>query len=328
MEPTPIPTPAELEQVFFPWPARGRATDGHPMARIGIRLNLYFRRSGEPAMRRALVAITEDYLRLAQGRIRHYAFADDNRARSAKSGTEPDLTLLRQQAEGDGGFELEMSAAPEGHANPWAMQFLATRPEAPAEKLGFLVAYLPFSAFEGAPRGSLRNLFHRWCNALAAEHAYAGYGFVLPSDIGGENAAVRRIGELAMRFVGLDVDSPGATAIQCKEGIRCVNWLTAVSARLLERMGGAAAVATAAGPAIQTRDYRAGTIFQAGETPQIGDADQQVAPGDYVALGRALKQLRAPFPISIFDAPPGFRVPQGADPDRAFAQVWLARFDG
>ena len=68
-------------------------------------------------------------------------------------------------------------------------------------------------------------------------------------------------------------------------------------------------------------DDLTGAVFQAGPVPQLGDSQQGLIPDRYVALGRELKPLRAPYPSTmIYDA-------EGKD-NKAFTQRWLARFDG
>ena len=158
-------------------------------------------------------------------------------------------------------------------------------------------------------------------NALQVEHAYGGLGLILPFDVGGMSAALQVVGGVAMRFPGLDVDDLTGVIIHCKQGIKSVNFLTAVSDRLLVKVGGADAVAAQAGAGIEMHRYKTGAVFQAGPVPQLGDSEQGLIPDRYVALGRVLRPLRAPYPSTmLYD-------PEGKD-NKAFTQRWLARFDG
>ena len=72
-------------------------------------------------------------------------------------------------------------------------------------------------------------------------------------------------------------------------------------------MGRAEAVVRQAGPAITTLPYTKGTIFVAGSAPEIGDTEQGLVPQAYVALGRALKPLRAEYPDTISTSRPATR---------------------
>ena len=327
-----------LERCFVPWSSPGRDWDGQPMARIGVRLVFYFRNGENPEVRGALLTIIERYLRATQQPIRRYGLPDEKRYRLPADGEAVDLSLLRERVDRPAEqWSLDISAErEEAHASHWSLLTLADR-----GGLSYFVVYFPFSFFEGAQRFSLRTIFQRFCSALKVDQAYGGMGFVLPVEIGDQRAAIRRIGPYAMTFTGLDVDLPTSTSIHCNDGIRCINWLTAVNSRLLERVGGAEAVQAKAGRAITTLPYDNGTIFVAGATPQIGDAEAGVIATDFIALGRALKPLRSPYPSTIFEAPPGYILPPGytaklgwgdAKPhqlaDALFAQRWLARFDG
>ncbi|MGR8930782.1 MAG: type VI immunity family protein [Gammaproteobacteria bacterium] len=319
------PSPAELEQFYIPFP------DGDPAARIGLRLDFFFRRSSEADLRERLVACIEHYLALAGDRIILYSVAGDRRYRKLKPGQRVDPDRLRKMVAPEKSFTFEASSAEAGIAQHWAISALSSGIKFIDEELGYLIAYLPLTALQNAPPRSFTKLFLYFCDSLAVEHAYGGLGWVLPFDPGGRNGALNlsALAEPAVRFCGLDINAPNGTLMHCRNGIKSINWLTAVSHRLLERVGGAEAVAQAAGPEIIVHPYGNGAVFQAGTMPQIGDRQQGLIPAPYVALGRALKPLRAAFNnYPIFTAPPNYPAPVGKDPDEVFTQQWLARFDG
>ena len=318
------PTPAELEQFYLPFP------DGDPAARIGLRLSFYFRRPGEADLRKALAGCIQNYLALAGDRIIVYAFANDRQYRKLKPGQRIDPTKLLEMADAGKAFNFEASAGLEGIAQHWSINVMSSQITFREDELGYLLAYLPFTILENAPPRSFTKLFLHYCNALAVEHAYGGMGWVLPFDVGGSNGALRlnSLGEQVMRFCCLDVDDPSGTILHCEQGIKSINWLTAVSNRLLERIGGAESVARSAGYGIERLPYGNGIVFQAGASPQIGDTLQGFVPQAYLALGKALKPLRAEYPWPLFTAPPGYPSPNHSDPDIAFSQRWMARFDG
>ena len=318
------PTPAELEQFYIPFP------DGDPAARIGLRMSFYFRRLAEEDLRKSLVVCIQHYLALAGDRIILYSFAGDRQYRKLKPGQRIDTTKLLAMTNPEKGFDFEASAGLEGIAQHWSISIMSSQITFQKDELGYLLAYLPFTALENAPPRSFTKLFVQICNALDVEHAYGGMGWVLPFDVGGSNGALRlsTLGEQVMRFSCLDVDDPSGTILHCKQGIKSINWLTAVSNRLLERIDGADSVVRTAGHGVESHAYGNGMVFQAGSSPQIGDSVQGVIPQAYLALGKALKPLRAKYPWPIFTAPPGYPSPGNVDPDIAFTQRWLARFDG
>jgi hypothetical protein len=322
---TNLPTPAELEQFYIPF------RDGRPAARIGLRLDLYFRRLGELELRKALVTCIEHYLNLAGDRIKLCAFANDRQFRKLKPGQRVELERFRKMLNPEEDFNFEASASNEGYAEHWSMSIKSSQVTFREDELGYLIAYLPFTVLENAPPRSFTKLFLYYCNALAVEHAYGGMGWVLPFDVAGRNGALNLpgLGEQAWRFCALDVDDPTGTAIHCEHGIKSINWLTAVSTRLLERVGGADAVARAAGHEIVVHPFSNGAVFQAGEQPQIGDSYHGLIPPAYVALGKALKPLRAAYKDTLLYAPANYGpVPEGQSPNKVFTQRWLARFDG
>lgn len=327
-----------LERTYIPWPTEGRPWDGEPMARYGVRMVFYFRNGQTPEVRGALLAIIEQYLSAAEQPIRRYGMADDTRYRFPADGEALDLGKLRERVDQPGkSWSINLSAErEEACASHWSLLALSTR-----GGLSYFVLYFPFTYFAGAQPRTVRTLFQRWCSALKVDHAYGGMGFVLPVDVGDQDAAIGRIGHYAMNFIGLDTDVPSWTSIHCTDGIRCINWLTAIKTPWLDRIGGADTVAAAAGPAIGRLPYEGGTIFVAGASPQIGDVEAGVIPTDFIALGRVLKPLRAAYPTGIFNPPPDYPVPPGytarygwgeAKPHQLaaalYAQRWLARFDG
>jgi hypothetical protein len=153
-------------------------------------------------------------------------------------------------------------------------------------------------------------------------------------------AALKRLGPLATRFMGLDLDYPGSVGVRCRDGIRTVNWLTAIDEKWLARVGGAQTVLNVAGPEVTAMPYSKGTIFVAGQAPEIGDTESGKRPLAYAQLGRAVAPLRSDIPEMWFTPPAGYEAPDGftsksgwrdAEPDELpalhYLKTWLARFD-
>ena len=87
--------------------------------------------------------------------------------------------------------------------------------------------------------------------------------------------------------------------------------------------------------------YSQGTIFVAGQAPEIGDSETGKVPQAYRQLGRAVAPLRPQIPETWFTPPPGFEAPPGfasklggvdAEPEQLpaiyYLNSYLARFDG
>ena len=309
--------------VYFP--------SGNPAARLGLTISFYFGAPGSPPRRRALVHCIEQYLQQAQGMLRVYRVCGDRRYRKLNPKDKPDINLVITKSEENSPFWFEASGAErDGISHNWSIGALARNIER-ATYLGYLILTYPLSISQtnGWSIQTFTQQFVSFCDALQVEHAYSGLGLILPFDSTGMDAAHKYIGTIAINRPGLDVDDPTGIIIHCEEGIKSVNFLTAVSDRLLARVGGAESVASQAGPGITMYRYSNGAVFQAGPEPNIGYDPQTrrgVPPEHYVALGRVLKPIRAPYPdVLMYD--PAISDPMSNGHD-AFTQRWLARFDG
>lgn len=325
----------DLDTLALPWPDEGMGSDGLPMARIGLRMALYFDRGYTRELRRALVGIVDEYLAASAGRIQAYQRSGDRRRQIVTVAKPVDLGVLRRRVDDfQTAWGLEMSAESDiSVASLWSIQAVASRD-------GYLLAHFPVSAFKGAEPHGFRRTFQRWCDALQVTHAYAGLGLALP--VGGNDMAmaIKHCGAYATRFVALDLDYPPTVSFRCHEGIRTVNWLTAIDNARLARVGGADRVSYVAGPDVQALSYGAGTIFVAGQAPQIGDSVAGQFPEAYATLGRIVAPLRSDIPDAWFAAPTGYEAPPGftsksgnrdAEPEQLpalhYTKAWMARFD-
>ena len=322
-------SPDELERHFVPWPADTVAA-GRPMARIGWRLQVFFRGPGQPKVRRALLEIVKEYLSLAGPNLKRYQIGPKEVYRRLPSDRSADLTALEAGLTSGSWVCAFTSSLDNADAEPWGLKAFASQVTFRDDELGDLIAYFPLTAFGDDAPSQVRALFRHWCDLVGADQGYAGLGWILPISIGGQSEAVRRMGSLAMRFEGLDIDLPATTGEQGAKGLRCVAWLTAASQRHLQRAGGAEAVARLGGPGITVLDYQGGHLFQAGDAPQIGDSSQSLPLDAYRGIAHALKPARAAYEASIFDAPMDDPAYQSLTPEaaaRRFSQRWLERFD-
>jgi hypothetical protein len=325
----------DFDSLIIPWPDEGKASDGLSMARVGLRAAFYFGNGYSVEKRHALLATVQEYLARAGGRIRAYQRAGDRRRMTASPGREVDLERLRERVENfKTDWSIEASAEEDiSVASLWSLVTVAS-------DSGYLVVHFPLTAFKAGSSETFRGLFQRWCSALDVQHAYAGLGLVLP--VGGMAmfAAIKNLGPVATRFIGLDVDYPGSVARRCRTGIRTVNWLTAIDEERLARVGGAKTVLNVAGPEVSAMPYSKGSIFVAGQAPEIGDKESGKRPEAYAQLGRAVVPLRSDIPEIWFTPPAGYEAPAGftsksgwgdAEPAELpalhYLKTWLARFD-
>ena len=304
---------------------------GNPAAQLGLTMSFYFGAPGFPERRRALVQCIQQYLHQARGMLRIYRIRGDRLYRKLESDEMPNVHRIIERSESKSSFWFVASGAErEDMSNLWSINTLAEDVERSTYLGHLLITYpLTIPQTQGMSLQTFIRQFVSFCDVLHVEHAYFGLGLILPLDPAARRAARRAIGPIAINRPGLDVDDPTGISIHCEEGIKSVNFLTAVSDRLLTRVGGAESVAAQAGPDITMYRYSTGAVFQAGSGPDIGYDPQTrmgVSPKHYVALGRVLKPIRAPYPdVMIYD--PAIDDPM-SDGHDAFTQRWLARFDG
>lgn len=325
--------PQDIDNIAIPWP---KIVDYDPMARIGLRVSLYFRDGYTVERRRALLRIVEQYQAFAGDRIQLYQQTGDGRPRVASKTRPVDLQRLREATEQEMvDWGLFLSGEPNiGTASHWSLATVACDD-------GYLLLHFPVTAFVGAQPYAFRKLFQQWCSELRVEQAYAGLGLVLPTGGRATWTAIKNCAPVVGRFIGLDIDYPNSTASSCTDGIRCINWLTAVNTTWLERIDGAEAVLRRAGPDVTAMPYDGGSIFVAGEHPQFGDAENGLLPKEYMALGHAVASLRVEYQHWIFEPPEHFTTPPDftasyvklrVDPEELpkyyFTHRWMARFDG
>jgi hypothetical protein len=325
----------DIDNIVIPWPEAGKAWDGLPMARVGLRAVFYLGNCYSKEARQPLMAAVEEYLDMAGGHIRAYQRAGDRRRMSAGPNQPVDLERLRERVTN---FKTDWGIEASGEENinvasPWSLVTVA-------DDMGSLLVHFPLSAFPIGSRETFRGLFQRWCSSLNVQHAYAGLGLLLP--VGGTSmyAAIKELGPVATRFVGLDLDYPNTISRRCRDGIRTVNWLTAIDQKRLARVGASETVLRLSGPEVSSMPYSQGTIFVAGQAPEIGDTEAGKLPQSYVRLGRAVAPLRADIPETWFNPPPGYQAPPGfvsklggadAEPEQLpalhYLKTYLGRFD-
>ena len=325
----------DFDNIVIPWTREGKSWDGLPMARVGLRAAFYMGDCYSKEARAPLMAVVNEYLAMAGDRIRAYQRAGDRRRMSAGPGKPVNVDRLQERV---ANFQTDWGIEASGEedinlASHWSLVTIAS-------ERGSLLVHFPLTAFKAGAPETFRGLFQRWCSSLNVEHAYAGLGFILP--VGGRSmsGAIEEMGPLANRFLGLDLDYPNTIARRCRDGIRTVNWLTAIDEKRLDRAGGAQRILKLAGPEVTSMPYSRGTIFVAGQAPEIGDKEAGKFPRAYAQLGRVVAPLRSDIPEIWFTPPEGYEAPTGftsksgwgdAEPEELpalhYLKTYLARFD-
>jgi len=96
----------------------------------------------------------------------------------------------------------------------------------------------------------------------------------------------------SMRYRGIDISYPVIDKIAVSfDGMKGVNWLTAVSDTLLTEVGGMSTVRKRLPAGVETIPVKAGVVFRAGERPRLGDRNRQDFLPEYQAAYRVLQPL-------------------------------------
>jgi hypothetical protein len=296
---------------------RGDAT----VLAIGLMLTMYLEEAHLPERRMALAACFDEYWDAAEtelhwvtqprpranGEVRYAWLRDPGRKLLRPAAWVPELspdhawsvTALGGESVKDASrFNFEIAAA-----GAWQ------------KRLSYVTASWPIGFFAQRPE-TFRAMVRRWIDRTQPLHGYGGLGVLLPLDGPAAGRAVSEAYGLARRFPGLELDAPAHQMRVLADGIKGVNWLTVVADRLLEPLGGPAALRARLDKRFDCYRYDTGLVIQAGDVPALGDAHQGVVPEPYRDLARLLAPIRAHFEHSLMS---GLTAEQSAQ--------WLSRFD-
>jgi len=98
------------------------------------------------------------------------------------------------------------------------------------------------------------------------------------------------------RFPGLDFSDPNVFQVEAARSdglqIKSINWLTILSDKIVERLGGRQVLEAKLGSSCPVFDFNGGVIVQAGDEPQLGDNNRRIVLDDYRRVSAALKMAR------------------------------------
>jgi hypothetical protein len=310
-----------------------RDPKGREVLQVALIATVYFREAYRREVREAVVACCEDFFQRCGHKLR-WALHPDSRYMEPYGdgkGSHP-RTWLPDLGE-EGSFSLIYHGARhERGAGCPSLNGLGRELLLPRVKLGHLQFGFPLLWFSQNP-GTFPEVVLEICRKLQPDSGYGGIGVIESPDNGISHRWEPVIYELAQRFPGLEADFPidhGLWLVQGRDdgrsGIKGVNWLTVVADRYLDELGGAARV-EADVRALDSRfivhGWGGGLMIQAGERPELGDAERDRWPELYVKLAKYLKPLRITQHRPFGHAGPGPRF--GNDSKEALA--WLRRFD-
>jgi len=191
--------------------------------------------------------------------------------------------------------------------------------------------HVPLSwSIDHATQGGFSGLAGKVANLLRPDWGTAGFALTVQNAHMNVEPRVT-LYPLLQKYPGLDCGRSIGDANEYPDGMGAVNWLTWVSDKLLQRIGGREAARTKlrgqpGSDQVKVAELDWGLLFQAGMPPGLGDNSDLGTLPAYQALARALKPLRAP-------KARGFAKSQEAlnadDDERGNNEkrAWVARFD-
>ncbi len=305
---------------------------GHPVLQIALISTVYFEEAYRRETREAVVACCEELFQRCGHKLR-WALHPDTRYMERYGdgkGSDPRAWLLDYGE--DESFSLIYHGAhhDRGAGTPSIKALGMER--RPYVKVGHLQVGLPLLWFSEHP-GTFPEIVLEICRKLQPDSGYGGIGVIQSPDIAISQRWEPVIYQLAQRFPGLEADFPITHGLWLTKGrgdgrggIKGVNWLTVVADRWLDELGGADKVEADVG-SLDSRfivhRWGRGLMIQAGDRPDLGDAEQGRWPELYVKLSKYLKPLRITqhCPFGCAGAGPRF----GNDMEEGLK--WLRRFD-
>jgi len=296
--------------------------DGLVALCCGSTVTLYFEDGHAEKVRQALLGVVNEYLSWAEGRLTWWFVEGQQFSKvSALQAKDMSRYLLSSKYE-EPDSDLKWSFMWHGgvhkeDASPIRFEALgASRIESEQHDcLSYIRASFPLDMNSDA----LHMTAVRWAQALSAVHGYGGLAMITSPDIELASVSEGLVVYRGERFPGLDVDYPADHALWTQDGIKGGSWLTILSDRFVERLGGATRIQQALGTPFALTSYSGGVVIRAGEEPEIGDRNRNVATPLSVVLATVLK------PIRVKSHPDVSISPEGFDQDRF--ERWLARFD-
>jgi len=266
-------------------------------AAVVIRGCLYFEKAYDVTVREAVAQCFDEYCAVAGDRLTF--LWHNGKAAQAFKKAKPMRELAGKLGENDR-FDFDyMSGERASDAGFWEFHVFGMRGW--EEKMGTrgvdaLYFSLPVVAVQEDP-DTFARLFFRFAQRLNALRGHAGFAVNLSPTEQTENESTEYW--ISQIMPGLDVGYPGANAERdLRDQIKSVDWLTAISKDMFDRVGGVRALRSELPPDwFSIGDYGIGVLIRAGVLPESGLSDSEekppVPPPAYIVLDKALRPIRA-----------------------------------
>ncbi|MFH0924050.1 MAG: type VI immunity family protein [bacterium] len=159
------------------------------------------------------------------------------------------------------------------------------------DRANFIRHLIPTQHLEKDPNDFLA-LVINFCNQVPFVSGHAGFAFERSPYW--ESASYQAVFPLAIRYQGVDVaDTFNASRCADRENIKGVNWLTMLSHKFLEQLGGLEAIKAKIKKIkdVEIIEVTHGAILKAGKQPGIGDITKKEMLPAYRAVFQIVKDL-------------------------------------
>jgi hypothetical protein len=297
--------------------------DGNIIACLGMIVTLYVEDPHLKPKRLALAECVEEFLELAEPHFKWFAHPPKGGGKPRKFSRDkiPPIVDWVNPLEEDDSFEMVFTSSNKvreaGHYN---FKCLFDAKIGISMDVGYVSATLPINELKNREPGYFQRMVQRWSDRISAYHGYAGLGIIQCMESGYAKSAQPILYPIIKRFPGLEYDSPMSHSLHCTNSIKGVNWLTVLSDKFLDQIGGKKELQSKLGEEFLFFDYNGGSIIQAGTHPQIGDLDNNINIQDYQKIYKLVKSIQSEYKSSMM------RTPDGVDPHE-FKDEWMKRFD-
>ncbi len=192
--------------------------------------------------------------------------------------------------------------------------------------------HIPLSwSIDHGLQGGFTALTAQVVNILQPEWGIAGFALCVMSGHVNPDPRVT-LYSLLEKYPGLDCGQGYEDSTEYPDGMGSVNWLTWVSDKLLQRIGGREAARKnlreqPGSEQVKVAELDWGLLFQAGMLPGLGDNGDPGTLPAYQAVARTLKPLRSPNARGFTASPAAL---DSDDEDEIWdreTRAWIARFD-
>ena len=260
-----------------------------------IRAVLYFKEGFSDEMREAIALCFEDYLVFAKDHLTWLWQGEPPQGESTSNTfdkVKPIRKILKNYTQMKELSLLYTSGIEKFATGAWEF-FISGRSQWQAQKKNYqstLTFSMPID-WVGENSKAFIDLFIKCAQRLKVKHGYAGYACIISQIRSDKNEPTEAF--MARKAWAMDVGDSMLLARDLIDGIKTVNWLTAINYEWFNKIREEEALNSELPMNwFIGYDYGTGVVIQAGTLPLSGSVEDDPLPAPYVLLNKVLKPLR------------------------------------